>query len=300
MEKHMLFKVAKKSLLLGKIFIFVFLCLISIMGLYAHPEQTNNKTVILEKLVNVGECRLNFKIVKGGSTVVLFESGGGMDSTEWTKLGPEIAKKTGATVITYDRAGFGKSDLPDIPYDMIQETKWLFNGLKKLGIERNLILVGHSYGGWLIRLAVSMYPKKILGMVMVDPFSNEFVDILGVEYLDNHPMTGKLPFDTSKPEKLTKIQRALVRMVSDGLRKKTEIMRNTTLPVGIPVRLITAGKSFLPKPEEYAAWRKAHEQLVGKIKDAKLIVAEESGHMIPFQQPQLITDTIIEVINLTK
>jgi len=145
-----------------------------------------------------------------------------------------------------------------------------------------------------------MYPNKVSGMVFVDPFSTEFVDILGIDYLKDHPIAGKLPFDTSKSEKLTKIQRALVRMVSDGLKRKTEIMRNTTIPEGIPVRLITAGISFLPKPEEQAAWRKAHEKLAAKIKDAKLIVAEHSGHMIPFQQPKLIVDTIIEVIKLRK
>jgi pimeloyl-ACP methyl ester carboxylesterase len=137
-------------------------------------------------------------------------------------------------------------------------------------------------------------------MVFIDPFSTEFVDILGVKYLDDHPMTGKLPFDTSKPEKLTKFQRALARMVSDGLGRKTEIMRKTTIPEGIPVRLITSGKAMLPKPEEQAAWRKSHQQIVEKISGAKLIVAEQSGHMIPYSQPKLIIDTIIEIVQLTK
>lgn len=296
----MFFKMTKKRYILPKIFFLVLLCGLSTFLLQANVGQTNNTTETEEKLVNVGECRLNFKVIKGGDFTILFESGGGMDSSEWDTLAKTIATKTGATIVTYDRAGFGKSDLPDIPYDMRQETKWLFNGLKKLGIEKNLILVGHSYGGWLIRLAASTYPKKVSGMVFVDPFSTEFVDILGIEYLKDHPMAGKLPFDTSKPERLTKTQRAMVRMVSDGLRRKTEIMRNTTLPEGIPVRLITAGNSFLPKPEEQTAWRKAHEQLAAKIQDAKLIVAEHSGHMIPFQQPNLIVNIIIEVIQLAK
>jgi len=296
----MLFKIDKLSDVFQKFFIFVWFCASGTLSLHAVNGHSNNQNEIWEKLINVGQCRLNFKVIKGGNPTILFESGGGMDSSEWHSLAKMIANKTGATIVTYDRAGFGKSDLPDIPYDMRQETKWLFIGLKKLGIEKNLILVGHSYGGWLIRLSVSMYPNKVSGMVFVDPFSTEFVDILGVEYLKDHPIAGKLPFDTSKPEKLTRIQRAMVRMVGDGLRKKTEIMRNTTLPKGIPVRLITAGNAFLTKPEEHTAWRKAHEQLVAKIKGAKLIVAVQSGHMVPFQQPKLIIDTIIEVIELTK
>lgn len=296
----MLFKPTKKFNMFLIFFILVFFCALSRWPVHADIAQQNQTTDAVEKLIDVGQCRLNFRVIKGGSLTILFESGGGMDSTEWSKLAPEIAGKTGATIVTYDRAGFGKSDLPETPYDMRTETKWLLDGLKKLGLEKNLILVGHSYGGWLIRLIASMNPDNISGMVFIDPFSSEFVDILGAKYLDEQPMIGKLPFDTSKPEKLTKIQRALVRMISDGLQRKTEIMRKTTIPVGIPVRLITCGKPFLPKPEEQKAWRRSHEQIVSKIKGAKLIVAEQSGHMIPFEQPGIIIETILEVIQLTK
>ena len=62
----------------------------------------------------------------------------------------------------------------------------------------------------MIRLFASEHPEAIQGMVFVDPFTKEFVDLLGVEYLDNHPMAGKLPFDTSQPDNLSKYQRALV------------------------------------------------------------------------------------------
>ena len=246
----------------GFLAISLFLCGLILLAMHADTEQSHTTIEIQEKLINIGECQLNFQIIKGGSITILLEAGGGMDSTEWSKLVPEIASKTGATVVAYDRAGFGKSDLPEIPYDMRQESKWLMIALKKLGIDKDLILVGHSYGGWLIRLITTTWPDKVIGMVFIDPFSTEFVDILGVKYLDDHPMTGKLPFDTSKPEKLTKFQRALARMVSDGLGRKTEIMRKTTIPEGIPVRLITSGKAMLPKPEEQAAWRKSHQQIV--------------------------------------
>ena len=50
--------------------------------------------------------------------------------------------------------------------------------------------------------------------------------------------------------------------------------------------------------------RSAQEETTSKIQDEipgeKLIVAVQSGHMVPFQQPKLIIDTIIEVIELTK
>jgi len=251
-----------------------------------------------EALIKVGQYRLNFKVIKGSSLTILLEAGGGMDSTEWAKLAPVLAQKTGATVLSYDRAGFGKSDLPETPYDMREEVGWLWQGLRQLGLNKNLLLVGHSYGGWLIRLIANDYPYAVQGMVFVDPFNSEFVDSLGVEYLDNHPMTGKLPFVNTPPEKLTKQQRALIRMVGKGLAPKVELMRKTSLPPGIPVRIITCGKKFLPKPEEQQAWREVHERIAASIKGAKLLVAEQSGHMIPWAQPEIIVDAVKDIIDL--
>jgi len=251
-----------------------------------------------ETLINVGQYRLNFKVIKGGRLTILLEAGGGMDSTEWAKLAPILAQKTGATVLSYDRAGFGRSDLPETPYDMREEVGWLWQGLKQLGLNKNLLLVGHSYGGWLIRLIANDYPDAVKGMVFVDPFNSEFVDSLGVDYLDNHPMSGKHPFANTPPEKLTRQQRALIRMVGKGLAPKVELMRKTSLPPDIPVRIITCGKKFLPKPEEQQAWWEAHERIAASIKGAKLLVAEQSSHMIPWAQPEIIIDAVMEIIDL--
>ena len=251
----------------------------------------------VETLVQVGKYRLNFQVIEGGSPAILLEAGGGMDSRVWNNIAAELARKTGATIVSYDRAGFGKSDLPETPLDMREEVGWLWQALQKLNLHRELVLVGHSYGGWMIRLFASEHPDVVRGMVFVDPFTNEFVDMLGVEYLDHHPMAGRIPFDTSQPEKLTKIQRALVRMVGEGLGPKMEVMRKTSIPSDIPVIVITAGKSFLPKVEEQEAWRRSHEQLTASIKGATLIVAEKSDHMIPARQPDLIIEAVTDVIH---
>jgi CubicO group peptidase (beta-lactamase class C family)/pimeloyl-ACP methyl ester carboxylesterase len=252
----------------------------------------------VERLVKVGDYSLNFKVIKGNNLTVLLEAGGGMDSKEWDKLAPVFAQETGATVVSYDRAGFGKSDLPETPYSMREELGWLWKGLEQLGLNKNLVLMGHSYGGWLIRLIASEYPDAIKGMVFVDPFTNEFVESFGIEYLDNHPMTGKNPFEKTPPEKLNRQQRALIRMIGKGLGPKIALMRKTTIPSGIPVRVITCGKRFLPKPEEHQAWRKAHEDFTASIEGAVLLIAEQSAHMIPWEQPEIIIKALREIIAL--
>jgi pimeloyl-ACP methyl ester carboxylesterase len=174
-------------------------------------------------------------------------------------------------------------------------------GLRQLGLDKDIILMGHSYGGWLIRLTASRYPETVGGMVFIDPFSAEFVDLLGVEYIDAHPFAPKdPPMAAMPPEELTKNQRGGLRMLKEGVGPKAEIMRKTTIPENVPVRIITAGKSWWLTPEEDRAWRIAHEQMAASIPGSVLIVAQESDHLIPEKQPELIVQAVKDVINLVK
>jgi pimeloyl-ACP methyl ester carboxylesterase len=255
----------------------------------------------VDTTLNVGGCHLYFSVIQGSDTVVALEVGGGADSSQWGSFPEYLAQETSATVVTYDRAGFGKSDFPETPYDMVEEVDWGMQGLRQLGLDKDLILMGHSYGGWLIRLVAHRYPESVRGMVFIDPFSAEFVDILGVKYLDHHPSCRKdLPFADENPEELTKNQRGGIRMVKEGLGPKVEIMHHTTILQGIPVRIITSGQPWWGAPAEDAAWRKAHEQMAASIPGAVLVVAQESDHLIPEKQPELILEALKEVIRLAK
>ena len=266
---------------------------------HASPPVWNQQVGAVEVLVRVGEHALNFRVIGGDGPTVLLESGGGWDSNEWNTLAPELARTTGATVVAYDRAGFGRSDLPATPHDMHEEVEWLWRGLQQLELDEDLILVGHSFGGWMVRLFASEHPGVVRGLVFVDAFTNEFVDLLGVEYLDNHPVIGRIPFDTSHADRLTPFQRAVVRMVGDGIGPKRESMRGTSLPPGVPVVVIVSGRRFLLTAEEHEAWRLAQERMAASIEGAMLVVAEESGHMIPAQQPALIIEAVATIIRLS-
>lgn len=257
-------------------------------------------TAAVDTLVALDGFNLHFRIIEGGSPTILLESGGGMGLTQWNDLAPELARRTGATVVSYDRAGFGESDLPRQPCAIDIEAGWLWRSMKHLGFDEDVVLVGHSYGGWMIRIEASENPDAVSGMVFIDPFSADFVDILGVAYCDQHPMMGNHGFDTSQPEKLTKQQRALVRMCQNGLSPKMAIMRNTAIPRGIPVFIIKSALPWLPKEEEQKAWSAALDQMAASIEGAKLIVAEQSDHMITHRQPDLIIETVSDAVRLAR
>jgi pimeloyl-ACP methyl ester carboxylesterase len=97
---------------------------------------------------------------------VVLEAGAGDFSVDWSLVQPGIAAFT--RVCSYDRAGWGWSDPGPRPRTMRQQVWELHTLLEKGGVKPPFVLVGHSYGAWLVRLYVSTYPAGVVGMVLVE------------------------------------------------------------------------------------------------------------------------------------
>jgi len=121
------------------------------------------------KLVDVGGWRLHLNCtgeVRASQPTVILEAGVGDFSVEWSLVQSGVAKF--ARVCSYDRAGDGWSDLGPHPRTLRQIVYELHTLLDKGGIKPPLALVGHSYGGWVVRLYTSTYPADVAGMVLVE------------------------------------------------------------------------------------------------------------------------------------
>src|SRR5256885_11213084 len=114
----------------------------------------------------VGPIMLNLNCTGKGRPTVVLDSGLGGSSLDWTRVQPEIAKFT--RVCSYDRAGYGWSDLSPEPRTSSQIAKEL-KGLLTSAAERPpYVLVGHSFGGYNMRMFSELYPSDVAGMVLVD------------------------------------------------------------------------------------------------------------------------------------
>ena len=121
------------------------------------------------RLVDVGGWRLHLNCTgeaRASQPTVILEAGLGDFSVEWSLVQPGVAKF--ARVCSYDRAGDGWSDLGPHPRTLRQIVYELHTLLDKAGVKPPLALVGHSYGGWLVRLYASTYPVDIAGMALVE------------------------------------------------------------------------------------------------------------------------------------
>jgi len=241
--------------------------------------------------------KLHFVVWAGEGPVILLEAGGGEDLSQWGDIPRDIVSRTGATVVTYSRAGFGESDLPETPYDMKQEAGWLMSALRQLGLDRDLILVGHSYGGWFIRLIADMHPERVRGMVFVDPFSHELVARVGAEAIDQMSNTNSI--EAIAESERTKAQRADVRMMKGGVATKAAMMKQTTFPEAVPYRVITCGLTDWLGPAG-DIWRSVHEDLAALTDHGKLVIAEGARHMIPADAPETIVLAIESVLSETQ
>lgn len=117
-----------------------------------------------ESMIDVGGRRLHCFAYGNGSPTVVLVSGFESPQVYWNSVIPDLATRT--TVVTFDRAGIGKSEIGDLPTHGEQSAKDLRVLLDKLSVPTPYILVGHSYGGSVVRLFASMYPDDLGGLIL--------------------------------------------------------------------------------------------------------------------------------------
>jgi len=233
--------------------------------------------------VDAGGHKVRMLICGHGSPSVIFETGargsGGAPLEMWEKVQPDVSKFT--RTVAYDRAGVGLSAPGPDPRDARQIAHELHSALQNADITPPYILVGHSFGGPFIRVFAGIYPKEVGGMVLVDPTQEEFIDWDQAHIHDND-----IPADDWK-------------LIRAGMAEAHE----SRVPEGVPVVLITGmGPRVFPsfvtekEKQEYRAmhqmWLKFHTQWLKTVPNGKHIITEDSGHGVPFTEPELIINAI--------
>lgn len=118
-------------------------------------------------MIDVGSHRLHAVCAGSGTPAVVLESGIAASSLSWAHVLPEIAKFTRGCA--YDRAGLAWSGTSGRPRTLGHIVDDLHMVLQKAAPPRPYVLVGHSFGCFVVCAYASRHPEEVAGLVLIDP-----------------------------------------------------------------------------------------------------------------------------------
>jgi pimeloyl-ACP methyl ester carboxylesterase len=123
------------------------------------------------RLVDIVGRTLYARTSGRGPTVVLNSGAGREGADSWGTI--ELSVSEFATVVTYDRAGLGRSPPPPAPPTALDMATDLRGLLLALDIPRPVLLVGSSMSALMVQLYACEYPEDMYGILLLDPTPDE-------------------------------------------------------------------------------------------------------------------------------
>jgi pimeloyl-ACP methyl ester carboxylesterase len=253
----------------------------------------------------------------------------------WSLVQPAVAKSTRACV--YDRGGLGWSDPSPRPRTAAVMVEELQSLLHTADVGGPYVLVGHSFGGLLVRLYAARYPQEVAGLVLVDS-AHEEQDLRApreirellprfeeharqqVEGLKALIASGSLdPAMLPIPPQLPAVAANTFWALVAASPKHVETFMAEQQAVGaiqaelaaarisslgdVPLVVLSHGQPMaMPgltdavNQANELLWQDLQAELAALSSRGRLVVAQDSGHYIQLERPQLVVDAISEVV----
>jgi pimeloyl-ACP methyl ester carboxylesterase len=250
----------------------------------------------IEKMLEVGGRNLHCCVYGKGSPTVVLLSGFGAPQTYWNPVVPDLAAQT--TVLTYDRAGIGKSEIGSLPAHGKRAVIDLHMILDKLELPKPYIVIGHSYGGDLARLFVSMFPDDIGGLILEDSTPENILE-------EQRKIL--------KGEDLEKLEAMVSRFASpedprtegDYREITSEQVKNSGPLPQVPFIVISAGDRSKGMPPIFSEegsksiielGMKLQKEMATLIQGGKHIIVDGAGHNIHLEKPEALIKPALAMI----
>jgi len=258
---------------------------------------------------DIGGYQLHMYCRGEGSPTVIIDTGLGDDSWDWQEIVKSSSSKSKTCV--YDRPGYGWSDVGPRPRTSRRIAYELNLLLHQAKLSPPYILVGHSFGGYNMRLFAASHPNDVAGIVLVEASHEGQYDQLDIKlpppYKGQRNIFITVPLDkmdASDSKNYTLRDRAF-RSASYEIaalsQSSIQVKQSGAIPT-VPLVVISRGK-----PEWYGSadatkrekiWIRLQQDLTNLSPISEQIFANHSGHDVPKQQPEIIVDAISDVIDL--
>ena len=278
--------------------------------------------------VDIGGRSLNLYCSGEGSPTVIFEGNWGSPGYRWVCIQRQVATFTRAC--WYDRAGLGWSDPGPFPNHSDSIAHDLHNMLTAAKIAPPYILVGHSMGGFHVRVFRSYFPDEVAGLVLVDPMNEDMTleihnhnEMFRPTVLVVRQMIGSLgllrlarPRPDPPPNGFTDQEwKTLVGLYRQPKASRAaggeppmwvngELARATGNYGDLPLVVLSAGiqdQEEDPKLDHDHDWKlQLHAALARRSTRGTHVVVAESGHNTPDQAPQSVVAAIQDAIKQSR
>jgi pimeloyl-ACP methyl ester carboxylesterase len=262
---------------------------------------------------------LHAERIGAGAPTVVFEAGMGSSRVAWAAVTPLLGARVSAVV--YDRSGLGRSAATNGPRDLAALARDLGEVLDQIG-PGPFVLVGHSWGGPIVRVAAAAHPDRVAGLVLVDP-SDERCDLffrsshsrfeklakplapiaarLGLFKRRVRKLAAHLPpaaaaemcAEDASPAAITTSLAEMETWTADlrGLRD-----RPPSVP-DVPITIISGGQAGRFERAKRAALVDAHRGSAAAAPQGRHVLATASNHFVPFTEPQVVADEVLRIID---
>lgn len=283
------------------------------------------------QMVDIGGYRLNINCTGVGTPTVILDSGLGEPALSW--IGVQSGVERFTRVCSYDRAGYGHSDPGPQPRSSLQVARELRALLEKSQTPGPYVLVGHSFGGYNVRVYTKLYREEVAGVVLVDSSHEDQGRFEPASARDKarglQRLTPFLPLlrffgflrlrNKLQPTTITgsKLSQATMQEVSAlavrpnflptvlqeyatlGTESATQVRSAGNLG-DLPLMVLTAGQATDPGNRDLDGFRKAwleelQPSLARLSRRGHQVVVQDSDHMIPYKNPEAIVRAIQSV-----
>lgn len=280
------------------------------------------------QLVDLGGYNLHFSIKGSNGPTIIIEGGTGSWSLQWMDLQDELSKYY--KVVAYDRAGYGWSDPSPYSRTANNIAEELHSGLLKAGLSAPFILLGHSYGGFIVKTFVKKYPDDVSAIILADiasenqfeqlpPMVKMILESAKKRFKQNGAMAraGKLlpahiPIDSTLNSDYWRSYQYSASRSSfyEAMYNEMDLLALTYShsqiknPIDKPVLVITAENSFgafsaipnMPIEESNAIWAKLQKNQLEISSNSRQYIIKNATHDLLLTAPEEFAKVIIEFI----
>jgi pimeloyl-ACP methyl ester carboxylesterase len=263
------------------------------------------------QLLDVGGHRLHLWCTGIGAPPVILEAGLGGSSADWGFVQPDIARFT--RVCSYDRAGMGYSDRGPSPRTARRIAEELATLIDRSGLAGPVILVAASSGGFDVRIFASDHADRVAALILIDASHEDQTHevprlarwvpllssigvfrLLGISF---GPSPALLSPSVQRFIGATRFRAAGYQAAADEIihiRESASEVRTSRRKLTIPVVVVTGARGA------DATWRDLQRDQVTLSDHGCQIIAEQSGHLVQIDQPQIVVNAVRTVIDATR